>query len=64
MVRFLQSRGFAVIPIRGSHHVMFRGDLRTSLPVHGSEALKIGTLRAILRDVDIGAEQFVRLWHR
>lgn len=46
MVRFLESRGFAIVRIRGSHQVMARQELRTSVPVHGGQALKIGALRA------------------
>lgn len=62
MVRFLESQGFAVIRVRGSHHIMARGDLRTSVPVHGRQALKIGTLRAILRDTEINASDFAMKW--
>jgi predicted RNA binding protein YcfA (HicA-like mRNA interferase family) len=62
MVRFLQSQGFSVTRIRSSHYIRSRGELRTTVPVHGNETLKIGTLRAILRDVDLGANDFIRLW--
>ena len=55
MVRFLESPGFTVVRVRGSHHVIARETKRTSIPVHGNRALKIGTLRGILRD-------FERLW--
>jgi predicted RNA binding protein YcfA (HicA-like mRNA interferase family) len=41
---------------------MSREELRTTVPVHGHETLKIGTLRAILRDVDLGANDFICLW--
>jgi predicted RNA binding protein YcfA (HicA-like mRNA interferase family) len=62
MVRFLESQGFKIVRIRGSHHVMARGELRTSVPVHGSQTLKIGTLRGILRDIDISPQVFAGLW--
>jgi len=32
---------------------MARGDHRTSVPVHGNRTLKIGTLRGILRDIEM-----------
>ncbi|HUO11006.1 MAG TPA: hypothetical protein VM008_22085 [Phycisphaerae bacterium] len=32
------------------------------MPVHGHHTLKIGTLRSILRDVDLSPEEFERLW--
>jgi predicted RNA binding protein YcfA (HicA-like mRNA interferase family) len=62
MVRFLESLGFAVIRVRGSHHVMARETQRTTVPVHGNRSLKIGTLRGILRDIDMSPDEFGRLW--
>jgi predicted RNA binding protein YcfA (HicA-like mRNA interferase family) len=62
LVRFLQSQGFAVIRVTGSHHIMQRGAQHTSVPVHGNQTLKIGTLRSILRDIDMAPAEFERLW--
>ena len=62
MVSFLQSQGFMVVRVRGSHHVMARDTQRTSIPVHGNRALKIGTLRGILRDIEMSPDEFKRLW--
>ncbi|OAI45898.1 hypothetical protein AYO44_02535 [Planctomycetaceae bacterium SCGC AG-212-F19] len=62
MVRFLEQQGFQVIRIRGAHHIMARGAQRTNVPVHGHQVLKIGTLRSILRDIDMSPEEFTRLW--
>jgi hypothetical protein len=39
-------------------------NLRTSVPVHGTEPLKIGTLRSILRDAEISPEEFGLLWNQ
>ena len=64
MVRFLESQGFSVVRIRGSHHVMAKGILRTTVPVHASSALRIGTLRGILRDVEISPAEFGERWQR
>jgi predicted RNA binding protein YcfA (HicA-like mRNA interferase family) len=63
MVRFLERQGFVVLRIRGSHHFLQHGDRRTSVPVHGNDPLKIGTLRAILRDIDLSPADFERLWN-
>ena len=52
MVRFLEQQGFAVVRIRGSHYVLERRTSHTTVPVHGNEVLRIGTLRGILRDVE------------
>jgi predicted RNA binding protein YcfA (HicA-like mRNA interferase family) len=62
MVRFLTRLGFDVLRVRGSHHFMQRGEKRTSIPVHGSRVLKIGTLRSVLRDIGMSATDFERLW--
>jgi len=51
MVRFLQSEGFQLLRVRGSHHFLAKEPLRTSVPVHGNREIEIGTLRAILRDI-------------
>jgi predicted RNA binding protein YcfA (HicA-like mRNA interferase family) len=61
-VRFLERQGFSVARVRGSHHFMERGNQRTTVPVHGSDVLRIGTLRAILRDIDMSPAQFEQLW--
>ena len=39
---------------------MARQQIRTSVPVHGGQPLKIGTLRGILRDIDLSAQDFAR----
>jgi len=65
MVQFLKGQGFTLVRIRGSHHYMARDELRTSVPVHGRKALKIGTLRGIpLRDTRISPQEFRELWRR
>ena len=62
MLRFLEERGFTLVRIRGSHHVLAQGNLRTSIPIHGNRVLKIGTLRGILRDIEMSPADFERLW--
>ncbi len=62
MVRFLERQGFILLRVRGSHHFLERGELRTTVPVHGNATLKIGTLRSILRDVELSPAQFAELW--
>ena len=62
MVRFLQSQGFSILRVRGSHHVMALRETRTTVPVHGSQVLKAGTLRGILRDIEMSPNDFTRLW--
>jgi predicted RNA binding protein YcfA (HicA-like mRNA interferase family) len=62
MLRFLQKQGFVLVWVRGSHHFMQRGELRTTVPVHGYQTMKIGTLRSILRDVDLSPTEFEQRW--
>jgi predicted RNA binding protein YcfA (HicA-like mRNA interferase family) len=63
MVRFLELQGLRVIRIAGSHHFMDDAGKRTTVPVHGNQNLKIGTLRSILRDIDLSPADFERRWH-
>jgi predicted RNA binding protein YcfA (HicA-like mRNA interferase family) len=62
MVKFLEARGLRVIRVAGSHHFMDGAGRRTTVPVHGNHTLKIGTLRSILRDVELAPAEFERLW--
>lgn len=59
MVRFLQREGFQLLRVRGSHHFFAKDELRTSVPVHGNRELKIGTLRGILRDIQLAPSEFI-----
>jgi predicted RNA binding protein YcfA (HicA-like mRNA interferase family) len=58
MVGFLKRDGFALLRVRGSHHFFQRAELRTTVPVHGNRPLKIGTLRSILRDIQMSPSEF------
>ena len=57
MQRFLDREGFAVLRVRGSHHVMAREGVDTVVPVHGNRTLAVGTLRKILRDIDMAPDE-------
>jgi predicted RNA binding protein YcfA (HicA-like mRNA interferase family) len=58
MVRFLEREGFEIVRVRGSHHFMQKENLRTSVPVHAGKDLKVGTLRSILRDIQMTPTEF------
>ena len=58
MVRFLEREGFQLVRVTGSHHYLARGNQRTSVPVHANRPLKLGTLRNILRAIDMTPEDF------
>lgn len=55
VIAILEDLGFTVTRVKGSHHRLRRlvGDRTcfTTVPVHGSQPLPSGTLRAILRQV-------------
>ena len=61
MLQFLEQQGFSIVRIRGSHHILVQGNLRTDVPVHGNRPLKIGTLRGILRDIEMSPAEFEQL---
>lgn len=56
----LMTQGCVVVRIAGSHHVMKRDDIHTTVSVHGKRDLKTGTLRSILRDVDMSVDEFLK----
>jgi predicted RNA binding protein YcfA (HicA-like mRNA interferase family) len=62
LVRFLERQGFQVLRVRGSHHYLAKDDVHTTVPVHGSREVRIGTLRSILRDIGMAPAEFEVLW--
>ena len=60
----LHRAGFIDVPgAKGGHRRLRRreGGGRVTVPVHGGEALKPGTIRSILRQVGLTAEEFTAL---
>jgi predicted RNA binding protein YcfA (HicA-like mRNA interferase family) len=62
-IKFLETLGFVVIRINGSHHRLKHTDGRvTTVPVHKNEDLPKGLLRKIIReDLDLDLDQFLKL---
>lgn len=61
VVRILERIGFSVVRTTGSHTFLRHPDGRaTVVPVHAGETIGPGLLRAILRDVEMSIEEFVR----
>ena len=61
LVRALERLGWRIDRIRGSHHIMRHAAasrVTLSVPVHGNQALPIGTLLSILKDAGVDAAQF------
>jgi predicted RNA binding protein YcfA (HicA-like mRNA interferase family) len=62
LVRALQRAGFRVDRQSGSHVMMEHPDGRfASVPMHGTRAVPIGTLRGILSAAGLDVEAFRRL---
>ena len=59
LVAALESAGFRVLRVKGSHHFLRHEDGRsTVVPVHSGEIIGPGLLHKILRDCHITTEQF------
>lgn len=60
LIKLLESLGFSVIRIKGSHHRMRHADGRVvTVPVHGNADIAKGLLRKIIReDIGISVEEF------
>lgn len=65
-LKFLQSIGFDVIRINGSHHRLKHPDGRvTTVPVHKNQDLPKGLLRKIIReDLELELNDFNALWNK
>ena len=55
--------GFALDRIKGSHHILKKEGFpyALSVPVHGKQSVKNGTLRSLIRDAQLTVEEFVEL---
>jgi predicted RNA binding protein YcfA (HicA-like mRNA interferase family) len=51
MCSILESKGWSLARVTGSHHVYVRpsSNLRITVPVHGNRDLKLGLQRAIMK---------------
>lgn len=47
VIRVLVQNGFTEIRVSGSHHILSKGAIKVTVPVHGAADLKIGTLKSI-----------------
>lgn len=60
----LRRGGFVVDRISGSHHMLVHvSDARrtVTVPFHGAQSIKTGTLRGIIRQAGLTVEEFRRL---
>jgi predicted RNA binding protein YcfA (HicA-like mRNA interferase family) len=64
LIKFLQSLGFIVVRVNGSHHRLKHPDGRvTTVPVHKNEDLPKGLIHKIIReDLDLQIDEFLILY--
>lgn len=63
-IRALERAGFVVERIVGSHYLLAHPEDPTravTVPYHGSRDLKPGTIRSIIRQAGLSAEEFRKL---
>ena len=53
LLKLLRADGWQLDRIRGSHHIMVKGNKTVSVPVHGSKDIPQGTLNAILKEAGL-----------
>jgi predicted RNA binding protein YcfA (HicA-like mRNA interferase family) len=62
LVKALRAAGFDLTTVRGSHHRLRHPDGRsTTVPVHAGKDVPKGTLRSVLRDAGLSAEDLQQL---
>ena len=61
VIRALERLGCQIIRQRGSHVWVRREQRRTVVPVHSGRPIPVGTLAAILRDLDITIEALLEV---
>ncbi|HRV29374.1 MAG TPA: type II toxin-antitoxin system HicA family toxin [Spirochaetia bacterium] len=50
LVKLLKKEGWALDRIKGSHHIMIKGTMTLSVPVHGNRDLPAGILHRLMKD--------------
>jgi len=63
VLQALQRGGFRVSHVRSSHYYLRRSDATglVIVPVHGNRDLPVGTMRSILRQANLTAEELTTL---
>lgn len=60
LIKILESRGYALAHVRGSHHVMKHpSGNRLSVPFHGKRPLAVGTLKGIMRQAGLTVDDLL-----
>lgn len=59
IITALERAGFVVDRVTGSHYILIKENRRTVVPYH--KAIKIGTLKSILNQIEMSVEEFLAL---
>ena len=60
-IKALEKIDFVIVRQRGSHIVLVRENSKTTVIVPNHKELDRGTLRAIIRQVDLTVDEFIQL---
>lgn len=60
VIAALERVGFRIDRVSGSHYVMVKEGVRTVVPYHKS--IRIGTLKAILNQIEMNVDEFIKLF--
>ncbi len=60
-IKALEQIGFTIVRQRGSHIILVRENPKNTVIVPNHKELDRGTLRAIIRQVDLTVEEFIQL---
>ena len=60
LARVIQQRGWRLARVKGSHHIFLKPGCqeRIVIPIHGSQPLKIGLLRALMKIAEVTEQDF------
>jgi predicted RNA binding protein YcfA (HicA-like mRNA interferase family) len=59
IIAALERAGFKVDHVTGSHYILIKDGLRTVVPYH--RAVRVGTLKAILNQINMSVDEFQKL---
>ena len=60
LIKVLKNKGFVLDRVKGSHHILKRGDISVTVPFHNRD-LGRGLTKSILDDAEISVEEFIKL---
>lgn len=60
IIRALEKAGFCFVRQKGSHRIYTKGKIMITVPYHNRD-LKKGTLRHIIKQIDLTVEDFLEL---